>query len=333
MPKKKRISGVFQRWGQKIRSSVSQEFLTYLVFLLIAVAIWYLNALNKDYTGNLELTVKYTDLPADKVLVGAPPERLTLTVNAPGFVLLKYRFGLIYPVALDANYQSLRKADFPAQGEYYILTQSQSVSDKIAAQLSPDVTLKMISPDTLKFQFSETIRKTIPVKSAIHLQFEKGFLPRGAMSIEPKEITVVGPHAIIDTMQYVYTRSKVFKKMKDVLRVPIDLQPVPQLRYSVDEVNIVQTIERYTEATITASIEPINVPQGLTMKFFPGTVTVNCMVPVADYEKLQPYMFRAVVDYTSVKDQAKAKVALLRTPDYVADVKFQPKNVDFIIEK
>ena len=323
------ISGVLIRLGQKVKNSVSREFLTYLVFLLIAATIWYLNALNKNYTTDLKFAVKYTDLPADKVLVNAPPEYLTLTVNAQGFTLLKYQIGLIFnTITLDASYQALRKI----QDEYYVST--QSVFDKIDAQLSSDVKLRMITPDTLKFQFSETVRKIIPVKSTLELQFEKDFLPKGSMSIDPGRVTVVGPQAIIDTMQYVYTRSKVFKKLKDNLRTSIDLQPVHQLRYSVAEVNIVQAIERHTEATLTVPIEPINLPKGLTMKVFPGTITVNCMVPVSGYEKLQPYMFRAVVDYTSIRDDhAKARVALLRTPDDVADVKFQPKSVDFIIEK
>ena len=333
MLKKKRISSdAIKQLGQKIKNSVSREFLTYLVFLLIAFTIWYMVALNKEYTTDLKFTVRYNDLPADKVLVNTPPEYLTLTVNAQGFTLLKYKLGLIFnPVVLDANYQALRKTE----GEYYIST--QSVFDKIAAQLNSDVKLKMIAPDTLKFQFSETIRKNIRVKSALQFQFEKGFLPKGNMSINPREVTVIGPQAIIDTMQYVYTRSKVFKKLKDNLRTSIDLQPVHQLRYSVVEVLIEQAIERYTEATLTLPIEPMNLPKGLTMKVFPGTITVNCMVPVSDYEKLQPYMFRAVVDYAGIKDvrdnQIKARVALLRTPDDVTDVKFQPKSVDFIIEK
>jgi len=327
---------VFKRFVQKIRSKVNQKFLTYLVFILIAFAIWFLNTLNMDFTADMKFTVKYTDLPDDKVLVNTPPEYLTLTINAQGYTLLKYRFGLIfYPLSLEASYQTLRRKNNAPQGEYYLST--QTAFEKIAVQLSSEVYLRSVTPDTLNFLFSETIRKTIPVKSALQLQFEKGFLPKGNMQIEPATVTVTGPGTIIDTMQYVYTRTKVFKKLKETLHASVDLLSVNQLRYSVNEVNIVQAIERNTEATIVVPIEPVNLPEGLTMKVFPGTVTVNCMVPVADYEKLQPYMFRAVVDYSSVMDatdnQAKAKVAISRSPDYVTDIKFHPKNVDFIIEK
>ena len=72
--RKIRIYDAFKRLAQKIKDKVSQEFLTYLVFLLIAIVIWYLNALNKDYTSDLKLAVKYTDLPEDKILVNTPPE-------------------------------------------------------------------------------------------------------------------------------------------------------------------------------------------------------------------------------------------------------------------
>jgi hypothetical protein len=175
------------------------------------------------------------------------------------------------------------------------------------------------------------------VKPALQLQFEKGFLPKGKMNVEPAKVTVVGPKSIVDTMQFVYTREKTFKKLKETLRTVVDLQTVRQLRYTPEQVNIEQLIERHTEANISIPIEPINLPKDLTMKVFPGTVSVSCLVPVGDYEKLQPYMFRAVVDYISIKDardnQIKAKVSITRTPDFVTDVKFHPKNVDFIIEK
>ena len=325
---------VFKRWGQIIKNNVNHDFLTYLVFLLIAIVIWYLNALNKDYSADLKFAVKYTDLPEDKVLANSPPEFLTLNISAQGFTLLQYRLGIIFhPVTLEASYQTLRKRNNSPQGEHYYLA-TQSVFDRIASQLNSDVRLKYIIPDTLNFQLSETVRKKIPVKPALQMQFEKGFFPKGDMQIEPAEVTVSGPKAIVDTMQYVYTRTKTFKDLKDTFKATIDLQAVHQLRYSGEEVNIVQVIERFTEANITVPIEPVNLPEGYAMKVFPGTVTVNCMVPISDYEKLQPYMFRAVVDYVSVMDnQAKARVALLRTPDYVTDVRFNPRNVDFIIEK
>jgi YbbR domain-containing protein len=330
------IYDVFRRLWQKIKNSINKKFLTYLVFILIASVIWYLNALSKDYTDDLKFAVRYTDLPEDKLLTNSPTRHLTLTISAQGFTLLKYKLGLIFsPITMEASFNTLRKTGKPPFDGYYLLT--QPLFNKIAAQLSPDVTMKQVSPDTVYFRLSETVRKEIPVKPTLLLQFNKEFLPTGRMIVKPEKVTVTGPKTVIDTMQYVYTRTKSFSKLKDTLRTVIALQPVHQLRYSVNEVSIVQAIERHTEASITVQIESVNVPEGLTMKAFPGTVTVNCMIPVSDYEKLRPQMFRAVVDYFTVKDakdnQTKAKVTILRSPDNVTNVKIHPANVDYIIEK
>ena len=310
--------------------------MTYLFFLFIAVTIWYLNAMNKEYTASVKFAVKYTDLPEDKVFANTPPNHLFLTIHAQGFTLLRYRLGPMFsPIVLEASYNTLRRRDNSEQGEYYLTP--QSMINRITAQLRSDVDLKFVSPDTLHFHFTETIIREIPVKSALQLQLEKGFLPKGKMLIEPESVIVVGPQTIIDTMQYVYTQTKAFRRLKDTIRTTIDLQPVNRLRFSTNTVKIMQAIERHTEATVSVPIEAINMPEDMTMKLFPGTVTINCLVPVVDYEKLQPHLFRVVVDYNSVKDatdnQTKARVAILRSPDYVAELKFHPVNVDFIIEK
>ena len=332
----KKIFGTFNQIGKKVKSHVSREFLTYMIFLLIAVVIWYMNALNKNYTDEQRFAVRYTDLPDDKALANTPEEYLFLTINAQGFTLLKYRLGLIFnPITLEASYQTLRRNSRSAQGEYQLVT--QSAFDRVAIQLSSGVRLIRIEPDTLTFLFSETTVKSVVVKPMLQLHCEKDFLPKGAMHVEPAKVTVIGPKALVDTMQFVYTRTKTYRKLKDTFRTSIELLPVRQLRYSSNEVSIVQVIERHTEATIQVPIEPVNLPKEMTMRFFPGIVAVNCMVPISDYEKLQPYMFRAVVDYASIRDvkdnQAKAKVTISRAPDFVTDVKFHPKNVDFIIEK
>ncbi len=329
------ITDIFKRLNQKLKSKVSSEFLTYLLFLVIAVVIWYLNALSKDYTAELKFKVRYVNLSDDKVLVEAPENHLMLTISAQGFTLLKYRLGLtFYPITIDASYQSLHH-NRSADDSYYIT--AQSIFDKISVQIGSDIRLRQIQPDTLNFLFSEMIHKKVPVKVHAQMQFEKSFLPVGSMQITPPEVAVSGPRAIVDTMQYVHTKNKSFKKLKDTLRTELPLQPVDQLKYSEPEVGIMLPVERHTEASITIPIESVNIPEELKMKTFPGTVTVSCLVPISQYEKLQPYMFRATVDYTTIKDvkdnQAKIRVVLVKSPEYVSDVRFHPKTVEYILEK
>jgi hypothetical protein len=315
-------------FGKKSQSR--HELMLYLFFVLIAVVIWYMNALNKNYTTELKFSTNFVDLPVDKIMVQAPDDHITLTVQAQGFTLFKYRMGvLLHPILIKANYKNLKRL---RKGEYYMLT--ASVVENISEQLSSDITLVRVTPDTLKFVFSEMVKKKVPVKISAQFQFEKEFTSLGNINIEPAEVTVSGPQSIIDTVRYVYSQNRTFKGLKDTLKAVLALQPVEMLSFDAKEVRITLPVERVTEASVSVSIEAINLPDGFSLKTFPGNVSVSCMVPVSRFNKLQPQMFRAVVDYESIGNKdSKAKVAIAKSPDFVLDVRYHPKSVDFIVEK
>jgi hypothetical protein len=319
------------------RKMVNREFLTYVVFLLIAIMIWFFHMLSKEHTADLRFRTSFTDTPADKVLLEAPDKYMFLTVTAQGFTLLKYKMGMVFhPISISANYRMLKKDYHHLQGEYYIL--SSSIVQDVKRQLGEDINLVHIAPDTLKFLFGETVKKKVPVKVQAQFQFEKEFLSTGALSVHPEKITVSGPEALVDALHYVHSVTKTYKNLKDTLKATIALlPPAEHLAYDTREVEIMLPVERHTETSLSVVIEAINLPDGYDMKIFPGTATITCMVPISRFDRLQPNMFRIAVDYDAVTNSAesspKAKVSLIKAPSYVSDIRFHPQNVDFIVEK
>ncbi|MDR1667300.1 MAG: YbbR-like domain-containing protein [Bacteroidales bacterium] len=313
------------------KGNFKREMLVYLLFLLIAIVIWYLNALNKTYTTDLKFNAQFVNLPKDKILVKAPDNNLTFTVEAQGFTLLKYRIGLVFrSIAINADYHLLK---YGKNGEYY--TPTSTVMKNVSEQLGTDINLLRIWPDTLKFVFSEMVKKTVPVKIRAHFRYEKEFSALDSVQVDPERIMVSGPRSLIDTLRFVSSVHKTFKGLKDSLKTKIELQPIEKISYQVKEVSIVLPVERMTEASVTVGIETVNLPKGLVMKTFPGSITINCLIPVSRFDKLHSQMFRATVDYETVirSKEAKAKVMISKSPHYVQDIRFHPKNVDFIVEK
>ncbi|MDR1864287.1 MAG: hypothetical protein LBR08_01815 [Bacteroidales bacterium] len=321
---------------ERTENRLKGNLLTYAAFLLIAVAIWYLNALSKDYTADLKFSVRFVNLPTDRILVRAPEERLTLTVSAQGFTLLKYRMGLIFrSLSIDADAQALKRDRHTPPGEHFILASSAFAS--VSAQLGAEIRLSAIAPDTLRFVFSEMARKRVPVKVRAEFRFEREFLATAGMTVEPEMITVSGPRSIVDTLSCVYSVEKRFGKLKDRLQASLPLQPVEKLAYSVSEVKIDLPVERHTEATMTVPVEALNLPAGYAMKTFPAAATVTCMVPINRFDALKPRLFRVTVDYALIKSagdgSSKAKLTVTRAPEYVSDVRVHPHSVDFVIER
>jgi YbbR domain-containing protein len=319
------------------KRTLNKEFLTYLVFVLIAVMTWFFRMLSKEHTVDLKFRASFVDTPADKVLLEAPDKYMSLTVTAQGFTLLKYKMGMVFhPLSINASYRMLKRDSHHLQGEYYIL--SSSIVREVKEQLGMDIDLVHIVPDTLKFLFGETVQKKVPVKVQAQFQFEKEFLATGALIVRPAEITVSGPGIWVDTLHYVYSVAKTYRNLKDTLKATIALLPsVQHLTYDTREVEITLPVERHTETSLSVPIEAVNLPEGYKMKIFPGTLTITCMVPISRFDRLQPNMFRVTVDYRAVANSAeampKAKVSVAKMPAYVSDVRFHPKNVDFIIEK
>jgi hypothetical protein len=128
--------------------------LIFLVCLLIATVLWLVKAMEKQYESTVSFPVQYTNLPQEKILINPPPERLTIKLKAHGFTLFRYKFGLtITPINFNVKLFTNNAFLGGEIKDFYV------VSDKYIAQIenqiSPEITVLDVSPDTLFFQFDK----------------------------------------------------------------------------------------------------------------------------------------------------------------------------------
>ena len=67
---------------------LNRNIVSYLICVVIASILWFLNTLSKDYLTEITYPVKYTNFPAGKYPVAELPTQIQLTVKAKGFALL-----------------------------------------------------------------------------------------------------------------------------------------------------------------------------------------------------------------------------------------------------
>ena len=83
---------------------IDRNIISYGICVVIASILWFLNALNKEYTSKITYPVKYTDFPQGKFLVSDPPQNISLEVKANGFTLLAYRLRTSFrPIVVNIN--------------------------------------------------------------------------------------------------------------------------------------------------------------------------------------------------------------------------------------
>jgi hypothetical protein len=312
----------------------NKKLLIYLFFLFISIVLWYLNALSKDYTTTILFPVSYSNFPKGKALISNLPEKLDFKIKGLGFSILKYKltsFSRSISLPIDNFRLDVDRKD--NQYTYYLLT--RYIREWMSNQFGSDIQLIEIKPDTLIFKFTDVVEKKVMVKPFLNLRFEKQFIQTGNAIMKPDSVVVSGPKNMVDTLKFLYTQEIKAKRLKDTLTSEVELLPLSKFVYRPSKVLVTIPIEKYTEMELSIPVETDNTPEGLRVRTFPGFITVSCWVGISGYDKMTPYMFRAVVNYNMLSEnqQNKAKIELVKFPSNAQNVRFYPKSVEYIIEK
>ena len=190
---------------------LQQNVATYGVCLVIATALWFLNALNKTYVTEISYPVKYTDFPKGKLLVSELPEEMTLEIKAHGFALLRYKISTAFqPIVFNVNSYSngvIEKNDLLS----FTVTTAE-VKERINSQLNQDIELLNIKPESVTFEFSRFQTKTVPVIPQVTYTLKHQYILRKDITVTPDSLRIEGPASIVDTLRAIYTKPVKYTK-------------------------------------------------------------------------------------------------------------------------
>jgi hypothetical protein len=323
----------FMRVTDRKRITLNKRFLIFFFFLLLSILFWFLTALNKEYNSSISYPVRYFRFPEDKVLVNDIPDRLQLTVNASGFTLLSHKLkSRLTPIIFDVN--SFSPNTFRNDpSSVYIL--SADAKDEISRQLSNEIEILDINPDSLIFRFAARTSRLVPVRPVLNFSFEQQFMQTGPHVLEPDSITISGPQVIIDSIYAVETEELILSGISESFNEELKVRPLSKVDFSPVEVWLQVPVEKFTEASLTLPIEVLNLPDSLVLRTFPGKVHISCQVGLSAYETLNEHLFRAGVDYAEAGTMlgSRLQVNLVKVPEYIQALNYTPKSVEYILEK
>jgi hypothetical protein len=311
----------------------NRDLLVFLLFLLVATALWFLNALRKEYTTSIAYPVSYSDFPEDFILLGDPPKELQLKIKSVGFNILSYFIGQ-KPTAQQLNVSGFNRIQNGDKYGAFVLT--RRLFKAISNNLNNGIELLEINPDTLFINFEKKERKKVPVSLHASLIYEPQFYQSGAIRIEPDSIEISGPSSLIDSTEYVNTEYSKFVGLNDSVIKSVVLQSIPNVNCNPKEVTVKIPIEAFTEKILHVPVKQLNVPDSLLLKSFPGEVYVSFMVAVSRFNSIVPDSIEAAIDFKSAPSGLlpdRLKVKLLSQPDGIKSVNYSPLFVECLFEK
>ena len=134
------ISGFFKL--EKLKND--KRIVVFMVCLLIATVLWFLNALSKEYSTTITYPVKYVNPPGNQFLSNTPPAKFDLKVEAHGFTLLRHKLNLSFsPIVLN-----LTNTTQNLEGETGAYTiRSETLRSRISDQVSSEIRIIEVLPD------------------------------------------------------------------------------------------------------------------------------------------------------------------------------------------
>ena len=307
----------------------------FLVCLTISLSIWLLTNLSREYFAYINYPVKYSGIPANKILVKGENQELSLRVKAGGFKIFSLD-GKDDDTFIDIN---IDQFPIKRKGDSYIVNIVTSrLSNNIANNLGIKDELVSITPDTLHLEFSERVSKRVPVKVSVDYTLKKQYQLSNSLSVTPAEVEISGLQQQIDQIDTLFTKNIVFEKLEDsvVFKEALIIPNYkPQIFCQTDSLNIIIPVEQFTEAKIDIPITVVGENIEGRIKTFPEKVEITCIVGINNYKKLSPSLFEATAKYNYEKQNGNNKliVVINKKPSFVKINRIVPQHVEYFILK
>jgi hypothetical protein len=284
--------------------------------------------LSNKYTTTVSFKINKINLPESHFVLNDETQKINITLRTQGFNLLKYYFE-----NPDVNIDFSK--NISKNKEFYVWNKQQGYSG-INNQFSKNEEIVAINPDTLKFRYDINAVKKVPVKLQAKWHFNQGYDLLDSIHIVPDSIKIIGPEILLSNISFINTDSIILKDIKTNINKTVPLK-LPKnkdgnLKFSDSEVSINGTVDKFTEGHLKIPVSVINIPENITIKYFPKKVYVTYYTSLSNYNKIQITDFEIICDYNHLEKGTEYLIPeIIKKPDLVKYVKLSQEHIEFII--
>ena len=329
--KTKWIYQVF-KYLKKVYFRNDKRVAAYLVCVAIATGFWFLNALSKTYTEDITVPVSYVNFPNNKTLASKPDDQFEMKVRAHGFTILRIRLSFLF-LPLEFNVNELTKDRMQTNKKSSFAFPSRQFYTELSYQLSNELDILSISPDTLYFKFDQMGTKRVKIRPVVKLNLKKQFQISGSIMTKPYSVIVNGAQSTIDTLQFVYTEALSGNSIDQTITKDVRIHPLKEVYFDRKSVEITVPVEEYTEAQQMVQVGVADNPDSRNIKLFPARVSISYQIGLSRFSQIHPEDFKLTVSYKDILEgKPRLKISAETTPTFIYSLKIKPEELEYLIE-
>lgn len=309
-------------------SQSTRDLFVFLFFVFISASFWCVQELEDDFTTDIILPLKLTNVPEGVLITTPLPQSTTLTLHGKGVDLLPFLLKARLDT-LDIAY-SVSVANRPTGRIDITLSQLQQI---LKGRLPNNVTIQSISTDTLAYYYNQGLHKRLPVLLSGTIEPDQQYAIT-RIAIFPDSVDVYAPHAMLDTMNAIYTNPVNLTQLNKSTRVKVSLTSQSGMKARPDSVTMRADVDILTRQSISVQVSGLNFPADKTLRTFPSVVRVNYLATDEQQQKIDPSQFVVGITYEELLNVSTGKFRprLTGKPEQVSGTLIDPVEVDFLIE-
>jgi len=277
----------------------------------LGALIWLLVSGEQVVERTMRIPLEFTNLPAELVLVGAPPTLVDARVRGSAGALSRVAPGDVVAV-LDL------RAARPGERLFHLTV------DDVRAPFGVDVV--QILPSNVSVRFETSATNVIPVVPALDGDPEDGYLV-GAVTADPPTVTVVGPASVVARLTQAITEPV------SVAGASTDVVEMVNVGVTEPSVRLVSTgSARVTVTVVPQPIEwaiaavPVRLADGGSAQITPSEVTVYVRGP-REARGAGAGDFDASIDIQGLRPGLFQLPVRVRSPASVGVLRVEPETV------
>lgn len=308
---------------EDIKAFLKTDRAILMICISIAFVFWLTTKMSYSYKDSVLIDIKYT-VPNGKIFTYPPASQLEVDIQGSGWDLLGIAFS-----------SAKREVNIPLSPDEDRTLSSASLNTKVT-RFIPRVNILSIYPENIRLQTEDIATKVVPIILEEQIRLAPLYQYVDSIQITPTKVEIKGPASVIrDIHEW---KTNVFippNKIDQDIDQDIFLKKHSNsnISCSVDRVHCVAKVEEITEKSIEVPVEVLNVPDSLLLVILPQKITLNCRIGLSDYTRLDASYFKAIVDFETVDlyQEKNIRVRLRAKPNFVQQVQYFPKKVDYII--
>ena len=151
---------------------------------------------------------------------------------------------------------------------------------------------------------------------------------------KPDSIALVGPKTSLDTIASVSTVDFSLTDIKKNINQTVALKLFPNLKTSVETVQVYSKVDKFTEGKINVPIQILNLPQDRVVSIFPKEIPVVFYTNLTTYDSITAADFKVVCDFSLLNSKSNVLLANLESyPKTIKSAALEFNKLEYVMTK